>query len=91
MNRILRRGGGSVSVVSTPGGWLVQAGTGRNTLADTISQIWRSSVTASPDSDAVHEILAGAATPVSQALWSAYCVSKEPAQHSLDPDSAPRS
>ena len=91
MNRILHRGGGSVTVVSTPGGWLVRAGTGRSTLADTISQIWRSSVTASPDSDAVREILAGAATPVSEALWSAYLVSREPAQPSLDPDSGARS
>jgi hypothetical protein len=60
-------------------------------LADTISHIWRSSITASPDSDAVREILAEAATPVSEALWSAYLVSKEPAQHSLDPVSGPRS
>ena len=78
MTRILRRGGSRVTVVPTAAGWLVRAGTGRDTLADNISQIWQSSSTVAPDSDAVHEILVGAATPVSEAIWSAYLVSKEP-------------
>jgi hypothetical protein len=84
MNRILRRTGASITVVSTAGGWLVRTGTGRTTIADNISQIWQSSLTCSVDSAAVQELLLGAATPVSEALWSAYLVLIEPTKASLD-------
>lgn len=74
LNRALRRSGSPVTVVSTAGGWLVRTGTGRGTLADTVSEVWQLTHASTLEAEVVGEVLGEAATPVAEALWTAYCL-----------------
>lgn len=73
LNQILRLSGRPARVVATPGAWLVQSGTGRDIVADTLTAVWRALPAASLVESNVLAVVDGLeSSQVAAVLLSAY-------------------